>query len=76
VDAFTASKQPFLDSLRAEIGDAKEVVRHSSLREILGDDPPPYVIDPNEKTINALIDYSVDKRIAAPRYEIDEVFAS
>ena len=76
VDAFTASKQPFLESLRAGIDDTKEFASYSSLRKIVGDDPLPYGIGPNEKSINALIDYSVDQHIVARRYEIDEIFAS
>jgi hypothetical protein len=47
-----------------------------SLRKIVGDDPLPYGIGPNEKSINALIDYSVDQHIVARRYEIDEIFAA
>jgi 4,5-dihydroxyphthalate decarboxylase len=76
VDAFTASKQPFLESLRAGIDDTKEFASYSSLRKVVGDDPLPYGIGPNEKSINALIDYSVDQHIVARRYEIDEIFAS
>lgn len=76
VDAFTASKGPFLESLRAGIEDAKEFANYTSLREIVGDDPLPYGIESNEKSINALIEYSVDQHIAARRYAIDEVFAS
>lgn len=76
VDAFTASKQPFLDSLRTGIDDAREFTNYSSLREIAGDDPLPYGIGPNEKSINALIDYSVDQHIATRRYQIGDVFAA
>jgi 4,5-dihydroxyphthalate decarboxylase len=76
VDAFTASKRPFLESLRAGIDDAKEFASYTSLREIVGDDPLPYGIEPNEKSIEALIDYSVDQHIATRRYAIDEVFAA
>lgn len=73
--AFTAAKQPFLESLRAGIDDAREFASYSALRELVGDDPLPYGISANEKSINALIEYSVDQHIVARRCEIDEVFA-
>jgi len=75
MDAFTQSKQPFLDSLRAGIDDAKEFASYSSLREIVGDDPLPFGVGPNSESITALIDYSFDQHITAKRYAIDEVFA-
>lgn len=74
-DAFTASKQPFLQVLRAGIDDAKEFAGYSGLRPIVGDDPLPYGIGPNLKSINALIDYSFDQHITTKRYAADEVFA-
>ena len=76
VAAFTASKQPFLESLRAGIDDAKEFANYTSLREIVGDDPLPYGIAPNEKSIEALIEYSSDQHITSRRYAIGEVFAA
>lgn len=75
VDAFTQSKQPFLESLWSGIDDAKEFARYSSFREIVGDDPLPYGLGPNENSINALIDYSVDQHIATRRPNADEIFA-
>lgn len=75
MDAFTESKQPFLASLRSGINDAKEFASYSSLREIAGDDPLPYGIGPNEKSIKALIDYSADQHITARRHDVEEIFA-
>lgn len=75
VDAFSQSKQPFLTSLRSGTDDAKEFARYSAFREIVGDDPLPYGLGPNENSINALIDYSVDQHIATRRPHADEIFA-
>lgn len=75
MDVFTESKQPFLSSLRAGIDDAKEFASYSSLREVVGDDPLPYGISLNEKSINALIDYSVSQHIVVKRPDIEELFA-
>jgi hypothetical protein len=62
-------------SFRADIDNANEFAGYSSLREIVGSDLLPYDIGPNEKSIDALIDYSVDRYIAVHRQVIDEVFA-
>ena len=75
VDAFTQSKQPFLKSLRSGVNTGKEFVRYNSFREIVGDDPLPYDIGPNEKSINALIDYSADQHITTSRHSTEEAFA-
>lgn len=76
VDAFTESKKPFLESLRSGINNAKEFTSYDSLREIVGDDPLPYGIGPNEKSINALLDYSIDQHITVDRHNIEEIFAA
>lgn len=73
--AFTAAKQPFLQSLRDGVDDAQEFASYSSLREIVGEDPLPYGIEQNEPSINALIDYSVSQHIVAKRPDIEDVFA-
>jgi 4,5-dihydroxyphthalate decarboxylase len=75
MDAFSDSKQFFLKSLRAGIDDAKEFASYSSLRKIVGDDPLPYGIGPNQKSINALIDFSASQHILARRPGVEEVFA-
>lgn len=75
VDAFTESKQPFLESLHAGVNDAKEFGSYKILREIVGHDPLPYGIEPNEPSINALINYSVSQHILTKRPEIGDIFA-
>jgi 4,5-dihydroxyphthalate decarboxylase len=75
VDAFTGSKQAFVNSLRSGIDDAKESAGYSSLREIVGDDPLPYGIGPNQKSIDALIDYAADQHIIAKRPGAEDLFA-
>jgi 4,5-dihydroxyphthalate decarboxylase len=67
MDAFSESKQFFLKSLQAGIDDAREFASYSSLRKIVGDDPLPYGIGPNQKSIDALIDYSASQHIVAKR---------
>jgi 4,5-dihydroxyphthalate decarboxylase len=75
MDAFSDSKQFFLESLRAGIDDAKEFASYSSLRKIVGDDPLPYGIGHNQKSIDALIDFSARQHILAKRPGAEEVFA-
>ena len=75
VDAFTESKQPFLESLRSGIDDTNEFTKYSPFREIVGDDPLPYGIGPNENSVNALIAYSADQHITTGRHSTEEVFA-
>jgi 4,5-dihydroxyphthalate decarboxylase len=75
MDAFTESKQAFLDSLRSGAGDAEDFAGYGSLRMIVGDDPLPYGIDPNGTSIRALIEYTADQHIITKRRDAEELFA-
>ncbi len=47
----------------------------SRARHVFGGDPYAYGIEPNRRTLDALLDYATAQGIAARRLEVDELFA-
>jgi 4,5-dihydroxyphthalate decarboxylase len=51
---------------------AGEVAR---TRDVFGGDPYPYGIEPNRRTLDALLDYATAQGVAARRLQVEELFA-
>jgi 4,5-dihydroxyphthalate decarboxylase len=72
-DAFEASKQIYLEKLRA--GECKDASDQKLLKNIpIVGDPLPYGIEPNRPAIEALIRYCHQQKMLPREYAIDEMF--
>jgi len=69
-NAFAKAKDEWLATLGANPADKKYV----ALRKIVGDDPLPYGIEPNLKTIKALEATAFQQQLTPRRMGVDELF--
>jgi 4,5-dihydroxyphthalate decarboxylase len=67
-EAFERAKDLYLE--RGEIEPM-----HARVRDITGDDPLPYGVEPNRATIEDLIDHAVAQRILTRRPDVEKLFA-
>jgi 4,5-dihydroxyphthalate decarboxylase len=80
-EAFETAKQPFLDRLRAgepaaNAGAEKDFAHYSAMRAVIDDDDPlPYGIEANRRSIEALIEAAFDQKIVSSRPKPEELFA-
>ena len=75
MDAFVASKQPYLDELKRGRGDKPEDKRYRKFLSLM-DDPLPYGMTANRASIEALVSYSLQQELIPSRPQIDHVFVS
>jgi 4,5-dihydroxyphthalate decarboxylase len=73
MDAFVASKKPYLDELKAGNGDSVEDKRYRKFMA-LTDDPLPYGISTNRASIEALVTYALQQDLIPSRPQLDQVF--
>ena len=72
--AFTEAKARWLPALRSGQANSAEDKDYRDLMPVIGDDPLPYGIKPNLKSIEALITYSVQQGLMPRRLSIEELF--
>jgi len=75
-DAFAASKRLYVDDLKAgRITDPSRVDKvHSAALDVM-DDPLPYGVEPNRKTLEGLIGHAVTQKIISGPMALDDLFA-
>ncbi len=73
MDAFVASKKPYLESLRQGRGDAAEDARYRGFLTLMSD-PLPHGMTANRASIEALITYALQQELIPSRPKLDEVF--
>jgi 4,5-dihydroxyphthalate decarboxylase len=73
MDAFVASKLPYLDELKLGKGDSVEDKRYRKFLELMSD-PLPYGISANRPSIEALVTYALQQELIPSRPQLDQVF--
>ncbi|MDH3240637.1 MAG: ABC transporter substrate-binding protein [Alphaproteobacteria bacterium] len=75
-DAFAESKRQYVADLKAgRITDPKRVDRvHKVALEVM-DDPLPYGVEPNRKTLEGLVDHAATQKIIPQRMALEDLFA-
>jgi 4,5-dihydroxyphthalate decarboxylase len=73
MDAFVASKKPYLEKLNLGEGDSVEDKRYSKFLSLMSD-PLPYGISANRDSIEALVNYALQQELIPSRPQLDQVF--
>jgi 4,5-dihydroxyphthalate decarboxylase len=73
MDAFVASKKPYIEDLKLGKGDAPEDKRYRKFMSLMSD-PLPYGISANRASIEALVTYALQQELIPSRPQLDEVF--
>ena len=73
MDAFVASKKPYLDELGLGKGDSVEDKRYRKFLALMSD-PLPYGIFSNRASIEALVTYALQQELIPERPQLDRVF--
>ncbi len=73
-DAFSRAKDEYLARLARDGAQNADDEKWVALQQIVGGDPLPYGLEANVKTIEALIDYSLQQKLIAKRYAPEELF--
>ena len=75
-EAFAESKRQYVEDLKAgRISEPKRVDRvHQVALEVM-DDPLPYGVEPNRKTLEGLVDHAVTQKIIPQRMALEDLFA-
>ena len=71
--AFAAAKRLYVDRLTAGGADGADPI-HARVMELTGD-PLPYGLEPNRRTLEAIIQYSVEQGILPQPFTVEELFA-
>jgi 4,5-dihydroxyphthalate decarboxylase len=75
-DAFARSKKNYVERLRAGRIEKPTAIDEMHRRVLaIAADPLPYGIEPNRRTLEALIDHAVAQHILQQRIRVDELFA-
>jgi len=72
--AFADAKRIYIERLRDGRADKADPI-HMPVMDITGD-PLPYGIEPNRKTLEAIVQYSVEQRILSRPVTVEELFPS
>jgi len=75
IDAFVASKKPYLEDLKAGRGDAPEDARYRGFLSLMSD-PLPHGMTANRASIEALVTYALQQELIPSRPRLDEVFVN
>jgi 4,5-dihydroxyphthalate decarboxylase len=73
MDAFMASKKPYLEQLKLGTGDSAEDRRYRTFFSLMSD-PLPYGITANRASIEALVTYAVQQELILSPPSLDHVF--
>jgi 4,5-dihydroxyphthalate decarboxylase len=73
MNAFVASKKPYLDDLKGGRGDSPEDKRYRKFLSLMSD-PLPYGMAANRPSIEALVTYSLQQELIPSRPQLDQVF--
>jgi 4,5-dihydroxyphthalate decarboxylase len=75
--AFVDAKRPYLERLRmGQIGaPTKTDLTYKRVMDLIGADPLPYGVEPNRKTIEAVMQYAVEQEILRRPFEMADLFA-
>jgi 4,5-dihydroxyphthalate decarboxylase len=75
-EAFAESKRQYVEDLKAgRITEPKRVDKvHQVALEVM-DDPLPYGVEPNRKTLEGLVDHAVTQKIIPQRMALEDLFA-
>jgi 4,5-dihydroxyphthalate decarboxylase len=73
-EAFTRAKEEYLAKLRRDGPQTADDKKWVALQQIVGADPLPYGLEGNVKTIDALIEYSLQQKLISKRYTPEELF--
>jgi 4,5-dihydroxyphthalate decarboxylase len=73
MDAFVASKKPYLEELKRGKDDTAEDKRYRKFLALMSD-PLPYGISANRASIGALVTYALQQELIPVRPQLDEVF--
>lgn len=73
MEAFVASKTPYLDQLKLGGGDSVEDKRYRKFLALMSD-PLPYGMAANRASIEALVTYALQQELITSRPRLDEVF--
>jgi 4,5-dihydroxyphthalate decarboxylase len=73
MDAFVASKKPYLEELKLGKDESVEDKRYRKFLALMND-PLPYGISANQASIEALVTYAVQQDLIPSRPRLDEVF--
>jgi 4,5-dihydroxyphthalate decarboxylase len=73
MDAFAASKKPYLEQLKLGTGDSVEDKRYRNFFSLMSD-PLPYGISANQASIEALVTYALQQELIPLRPPLDQVF--
>ncbi len=73
-DAFRESKERYLARLRRGEGTSKKDQQYTALMKVVGDDPLPYGLNVNLRSIETLIRYAYQQGLAPRMPGIDELF--
>ena len=73
MDAFVASKKPYLEELKLGKDDSVEDKRYRKFLALMND-PLPYGISANRASIEALVTYALQQDLIPSRPHLDEVF--
>jgi 4,5-dihydroxyphthalate decarboxylase len=73
MDAFEASKTPYLEQLKLGASDSAEDKRYRKFFSLMSD-PLPYGISANQASIEALVTYALQQELIPSRPPLDEVF--
>lgn len=73
MNAFMASKAPYLERLKSGQGDAAEDKRYRSFLPLMSD-PLPHGMAANRASIEALVTYALQQKLIPARPQLDQVF--
>lgn len=73
---FAEAKKRYIESLRAHTDGSRQDEILLRVMEITGEDPLPYGIEPNRKTLDALIEAALNQHIISNRPVLEDLFAS
>jgi 4,5-dihydroxyphthalate decarboxylase len=73
---FAEAKRQYVESLQVHNDGSRQDEILLRVMEITGEDPLPYGIEPNRKTLDALIDAALSQHIISNRPVLEDLFAS
>jgi len=74
-DAFAEAKRPFLARLDDRADTTSEIARYREQRKLVGNDPLPFGIEANRRSIDGIIRYTHEQGLLSRRPQAEEVFA-
>jgi len=72
-DAFVDAKKPYIEALKAGKGDTADDKKYRGLMPLV-DDPLPYGLDANLRSIEAMLTYGLQQNLIPKRMSLDEAF--